>query len=289
MKVNRLLEASTYRHTVQSSLFFCFLSFLVFQGMMTHNDVVLSCLPLSTAYADDGDSETNQSSNKPKEIDQESLDKAERLFFKGLTLFYQKKYEEATQYFQKAYQLVPHRDLLFNVARSREHMGDQAGAIEWYQAYLATKPTDETTVIHRLKFLGVKTTPAQVNPQPKQFDEPSQSSGGIDEYIPWITLGTGVILAGLGTVYGLDALESAEQARNAQIISAYQTAKTDAEGKALIADVSLSLGAVALLSGLYLWYRLDQSNTLTPSVNKSGQVQMGFDQKSVRLGYQLQF
>jgi tetratricopeptide (TPR) repeat protein len=218
-------------------------------------------------------------------IDQSTLDKAESLFFKAFTFYQEKKYEQAAAYFQKAYTLIPHRDLLFNVARSREQMNDQEGAVEWYRAYLATKPIDETTIIHRLKLLGGKTT-AKMLPQDQKKIAKKRVEGPTS-VIPWVTIGAGVILAGVGVWSGMSALDYAEDARDAKIISRYTTNKDEAESAALIADVSLGLGAIAIATGFYLWYRADQQRGTTLSTSTGVSVSLSPDH--VQMGYQLTF
>jgi len=101
------------------------LSLVVFSLLLS------SLTPSSTCFAEElegqiADYDTRGDTN----IDQSTLDKAESLFFKAFTFYQEKKYEQAAAYFQKAYSLIPHRDLLFNVARSREQMNDQEGAVE---------------------------------------------------------------------------------------------------------------------------------------------------------------
>jgi tetratricopeptide (TPR) repeat protein len=89
-------------------------------------------------------------------LDQKTLDEAEATFFDGLGHYRAGRFEAAAQAFQKAHALTRHRDMLFNVARSRERMGDVPGAVEWYRAYLATQPADETAVIHKVRQLGAE-------------------------------------------------------------------------------------------------------------------------------------
>ena len=218
-------------------------------------------------------------------IDQSTLDKAESLFFKAFTFYQEKKYEQAAAYFQKAYTLIPHRDLLFNVARSREQMNDQEGAVEWYRAYLATQPIDETTIIHRLKLLGGKTT-AKVLPQDEKKNAKKLVEGPTS-IIPWVAIGAGAVLAGVGIWSGMSALDYAEDARDAKIIGRYNTNKDEAESAALIADVSLGLGAIAIVTGFYLWYRADQQRGTTLSTSTGVSVSVSPDH--IQLGYQLTF
>jgi tetratricopeptide (TPR) repeat protein len=223
------------------------------------------------------------------------IDQAESLFFSGFVAYQQKKYERAAELFQKAYSIVPYHDLLFNVARSREQLGDQSGAIQWYRAYLATKPIDETTVIHRLKLLGG-------DPTAKPLEAPVEVDTTIREIAPvsltpWITFGIGVVFSGVGTYYGLTALDEATAARDAATQSKWSAHKKAAESAALTADITYVLGASALLAGVYLWIQQDQDQgkringevQAQPSAALLPPLQLGVTPEGAQVGYRWSF
>ncbi len=190
-------------------------------------------------------------------LTQESLDQAEILFFKALAHYQAKEFEAAALGFQRAYLLTRHRDLLFNIARSREQMADKEGAIEWYRAYLGTKPADTTAMIHRIKLLGGEPTPAKA-----PILEPSGGSEIILERgpgpWPWLALGTGVAAAGLGTFFGLSALDAASKARGAERRPTAEDHKAESESAALNSNLSFGLSSLLLGSAVYLWWSADQ-------------------------------
>ena len=222
-------------------------------------------------------------------INQATLDQAENLFFEALSLYSKKKYQEATQYFEKAYKLVAHRDLLFNIARSYEQMKKKKDAIKWYKKYLATKPIDETTIIHRLKLLGdepnIKKTQTTNQLAPKKPD--SQKKVSFKEMAPWLSMGIGVVLVGIGSWSGINALDSAEQARNAKIKKTYNTFKSNAESEALTADLTISIGAIAIGLGAYLWY--DQFKNSKRSTTTRTQVSLDIKPDAAHIGYVWEF
>ena len=187
----------------------------------------------------------------------QEIDQAESLFFSGFVAYQQKQYERAAELFQQAYSIVPFHDLLYNVARSREQLGDKKGSIQWYRAYLATKPVDETTVIHRLKLLGGEPTPQVLSKE--SVEDATLKEFASVSLVPWITFGAGVVLAGVGTYYGLSALDEATAARDADTKSSWSVHKKAAESAALTADITYALGATALLAGVYLWLQQDQA------------------------------
>lgn len=199
-------------------------------------------------------------------VDQATLDEAERLFFEGLAHYRGDRFEEAAVAFQKAYTLTRHRDLLFNVARSRERMGDKDGAVQWYRSYLGTTPADETAIIHRIKQLGGDPTA----PKTKTVDDPvviPKSSGAPDVVSdggnpwPWVLVGTGALATGAGIYFGLVALDDADAARAAQDRGKAEDFKSSAESSALIADVAFGVGALAVGTAVVLWLQDDAPET----------------------------
>lgn len=217
-------------------------------------------------------------------LDQNTLDQAESLFFQALAHYRGGRYEEAAVDFQKAFVLTNHRDLLFNVARSREKLGDKPGAIEWYRAYLATEPADETAVIHRIQQLGGEPTP-----EPADLGEIADDVGietplarsSVDPW-PWVALGAGVLAAGAGTYFGLDALDQASKARAAETRDATIDFKDGAEQSALFADIAFATGAVAIGTAIFLWTRSDRAA-------HGARVEVGASPDGGYLGYTLSF
>lgn len=197
-----------------------------------------------------------------KALDQETLDQAEALFFQALAHYRQGRYEAAAVDFQQAYVLTAHRDLLFNIARSRERVGDLDGAAEWYRAYLATKPADETAIVHRIRQLGADPTPEQrtrprapTTPDPV---DPGPAAASSSPW-PWVALGAGVVAAGAGVYFGLDALDLASQARAAETAATAQPLADDAEQSALFAHVTFGVAAAAVGTAVVLWWLEDDA------------------------------
>jgi tetratricopeptide (TPR) repeat protein len=218
-------------------------------------------------------------------LDQEALDKAESFFFSGLDHYRQGRFEQSAVDFQKAFTLTHHRDLLFNIARSREQLGDTAGAIEWYRTYLTTKPADETAMIHRIRQLGGDPSPVsksavQAKANMKVEEVVDEQGAGV---APWAALGLGAVGLGLGAFMGMQALDEAALARGSEIRSVAQRHKDEAESKALLADVSFAVGAAAVGAAVYFWWSADQEAAA------SGSVQVGVVPGGASLGYSARF
>lgn len=217
-------------------------------------------------------------------LDQKTLDQAESAFFDGLGHYRAGRYEQAAQAFQKAYSLSRHRDLLFNVAQSREKLGDVAGAVEWYRAYLATQPADETAVIHKVRQLGAE--PVAAAPAKPQAPEPVTPVETIEKGPgpwPWVAAGVGVAALAGGTVLGFQALSEASAARDADVRSKAKTHKDAAESKALIADMCFGAAAVAAGTAVFLWWRADSEAA------GAGRIDVGYVPGGGSLGYTTAF
>jgi len=225
---------------------------------------------------------------KDNSLSQQVIDQAEALFFKAFVFFQKRDYERAAEHFQGAYALIPYHDLLFNVARSRELMGDREGAVEWYRAYLATKPVDETTIIHRLKLLGGEVTIQPLAPAAPVG--PAVEEEGPVSYWPWASLTAGVAAGALGAVYGLSALDAAERSRQATRHD-HERFKAQAESDALVADVSMVAGALAVGLSVYLWVSADhdKGQVLSPADGAASGLSFGATQERGEVRYRWRF
>lgn len=191
-------------------------------------------------------------------LDQKTLDQAETIFFEGLGHYRAGRFEQAAQAFQKAYTLSRHRDMLFNVARSREKLGDNKGAVEWYRAYLATRPADETAVIHKVKQLGGDpVAPEKAKEQRAEVTGPVETVERGAGPWPWVAVGVAVAAAGAGTFLGFQALDEASAARDADVRADAKKHKDSAESGALLADVCFGAAAAAAGAAVFLWWRAD--------------------------------
>lgn len=65
-----------------------------------------------------------------------------KLAEEGIALYGKRDYRAAIETFEKAYAIDPDPNLLFNIARSHERLGENARAIERYEAFLQVPGTD---------------------------------------------------------------------------------------------------------------------------------------------------
>jgi len=215
----------------------------------------------------------------------ELLEKAEEPFFEGVSAYGKREYAQAAAKFKAAFDVIPHADLLFNIARCHEQLNNFSMAVRFYRKYLDTKPVDETAVIHRVRGLKERMGPLGEDPPPPIDRMPPPVVDGQDDGVPWeyMAVGVGVISTALGAVMGLQALTHAGEAREASDNNdedGFEDAKALAESSAAFADISYVLGAAS--AGLAIWLFSSKSDDPDMSGFSLGVDQRGF---RVRLGF----
>ncbi|MSP72198.1 MAG: tetratricopeptide repeat protein [Myxococcales bacterium] len=222
--------------------------------------VVFSLVPLTVARAEDAAVGEAVRVREMADVDQKTLDLAESAFLEGLSHYRAGRFDQAALSFQTAHVLTSHRDMLFNVARSRERMGDIPGAVEWYRAYLATKPADETAVIHRVQQLGAEPLPSAQSAKPSAAARaPLVTVEEGPGPWPWVAAGAGAAALLGGAFFGFQSLSAASVARDADVRTTAQKHKDEAESKALTADALFATSALAAATAAYLWLRADHT------------------------------
>jgi tetratricopeptide (TPR) repeat protein len=128
---------------------------------------------------------------------------ARQHFDAGTRHFEQREYRLALEDFARAYERAPYPDLVYNMARCREELGDYAGAIADYQRFRAvqTQASLRELVddkISKLRERGpgtpiVLATLASAPPPRPVYKR----------WWPWTILGVGLAAVGLGVGLGL--------------------------------------------------------------------------------------
>lgn len=107
---------------------------------------------------------------------------AKKYFKQGMNLIGDGRYEEGIDRLLQAYDIKPHPNVLFNIARAYEALGRPTLAIAFYQRYAETSPSDLSAVnaaIAKLEASLPKPQPA-AEPPPKPV-ETTPSGSGVDE------------------------------------------------------------------------------------------------------------
>jgi tetratricopeptide (TPR) repeat protein len=84
---------------------------------------------------------------------------AKRHFREGMALIAAGRLERGILELQQAYAIKPHRDLLYNIARAYLDLGRIPEALEYFQKYVATDPSDRAQVELVMARLSAATAP----------------------------------------------------------------------------------------------------------------------------------
>lgn len=86
----------------------------------------------------------------------DSKAEARRYFSRGMTYLDQGRHQEGIEQLTKAYEIRPHRNVLFNIGRAYAAMGRVSKAIEFFERYGAENPPDAERVESTLKELRLR-------------------------------------------------------------------------------------------------------------------------------------
>jgi tetratricopeptide (TPR) repeat protein len=183
------------------------------------------------------------------------------------------EFEVSAALLRKAYGLYPEPNLLYNLARSLEGMGDKAGAVEAYDQYLETaKQVEDRGAVERhvatLKAELVDkmartrprekphepAAPPQPEPAPPPAPPPPEPAPHVDHEgpskAPWVAIIGGVGIAGGGGVLAYIASQRHDQAVAAPVATDAQRLNDEAHQFATIANVMFAAGAVVTVAGI---------------------------------------
>jgi hypothetical protein len=195
----------------------------------------------------------------------------------GAKHYADRSYRRAIEKFIEAYAIDHDPNLLFNIARCYEELGETDAAIEKYRAFVAAPGADtdgrlraqeSLKALEKLRAEGPapsardtegSTTPAAAPPaEPGAAGEPSGS------VLPWVALGAGVVAAGLGTTFYVLGVRDHDRVTNAP---GYGDASgvhpmTEREARSLVASgdtkkvvggIGLGLGGALVATGAVLF------------------------------------
>jgi tetratricopeptide (TPR) repeat protein len=188
-----------------------------------------------------------------------------------------REFEVSVALLRKAYALYPEPNLLYNLARSLEGMGDKRGAVDEYNKYLATaKRVDDRGAIERRvtmleRELAEKQSPAPTKPrEPKTeaaapaieppgppldvpladpFAPPPEKVTGPSK-LPLIPIGVGVAAIGAGITFGLRARELERSAIKDPVAFDASKDYADAVTNARVANILFVAGGAVLAAGV---------------------------------------
>ncbi len=191
--------------------------------------------------------------------DDDALARAVVLFEESETLYNQGEFGQAAALLRRAYALHADPTLLFNLGRALEGAGDLDGAIDAYGRYLETadEAPDRGAVEARLTTLRAQrdalagaraseTEPAA----PGATEDATEGGGGSVEIAPWLLVGGGGVVVGVGVALGVLSQDLASQAAAEPVQVEAVALHSDAQTFATVANVLYVAGGVIAGAGL---------------------------------------
>jgi hypothetical protein len=182
------------------------------------------------------------------------------------------EFEVSVTLLRKAYGLYPEPNLLYNLARSLEGMGDKQGALDSYKQYLASaqRIDDRRAIERRVSLLEreladkpaiVTTTPKpEPPPQPPSVEAPlpdpvtppppTKVAG--PSKLPLLPIAVGAATIGAGISFGLRARDFEQQAAEEMVAIDAEAAHSRAVDNARTANWLFAAGGAVLAAGI-IW------------------------------------
>lgn len=187
-------------------------------------------------------------------------------FLQALVHYRAGRYREAIVSLRRALELDPEsKDLVFNLARVHEKLGELDAAIQWLERYieLEADPAEVESAqdaIIRMRGAKVESAPpaakAHALPSPPSIERPIPTSVARSGVDAWVLAGTGLTAAAavVGIVFGMRALvlqpgSQADGASNAGL----ERRRHRARESAVVADIALSVSLLSGASTALLW------------------------------------
>ncbi len=150
----------------------------------------------------------------------------------GAAFYAARDYRHAIEKFIQAYAVDSDPNLLFNIARCYEELGETDAAIEKYETFLKTPGADargrqrarESLAALREAADAARTSPAphgassanqELSSGGAQAAEPARAAEGASNW-PWVVLGGGVVAAAVGTTFYLMGVSDHDKVTGAQ-------------------------------------------------------------------------
>jgi len=149
----------------------------------------------------------------------------------GAALYAARDYRHAIEKFIQAYAVDSDPNLLFNIARCYEELGETDAAIEKYEAFLKTPGADAKGRQRARESLAALREAADAHQNPgtssaSAASHESSAAGGNSEtsqadapkgpnYLPWVVLGGSVVAAAAGTAFYLMGVSDHNKVENA--------------------------------------------------------------------------
>lgn len=193
--------------------------------------------------------------------------RVEVLSAEGVEAYKSGRYREALARFKAALALQPVANLLFNIARIHEKLGELSEAVTYYERYERAPDADaaardqarERLTDLRAQLAARAGSSSQGDPTTTGVDATGIGATGGPEAggsalgaTGWVLLGVGGATAITGGVLGGLALGAQSDFDGATALNEKRAYRDDAKTLALASDVTIGVGAAALVAGVVL-------------------------------------
>jgi len=213
----------------------------------------------------------------------------------GAQLYKKRDYRRAVEKFLQAYATDGDPNLLFNIARCYEKLGDTGAAIEKYEEFLKTEGAEAAGRERAQRSLAAlqkleRAASAAGRPAAVATGTPARTQAETTRAAerptrvwPWLTLGSGVLVAGVGgTLYALgvrdhDTVTSAPGYGDPNAVSGMTESRAQdladrGDTKKLMGGVALGVGGALIATSVVLLIaRIDVGSSSEKTVRGGGQ------------------
>ncbi|MDP1822601.1 MAG: hypothetical protein Q8L48_05145 [Archangium sp.] len=176
------------------------------------------------------------------------FERAERFFEEG-------RYPESIREFEAAYALAPHPALLFNLGKCHERMGDLAGALGRYRAYVKALPEADDVELVRSAIAELERLQRERGPAVSDMPRTLTLTGPKGRLWTWVLAGAAGagLLTGAGLGFGaVSAREEMLRVRHGAL--EVQQLHDAAAGRAAGANIAYGLAGAAAVTALILFF-----------------------------------
>lgn len=205
-------------------------------------------------------------------------DPVEALAAQGLECFQKRDFNCAVDKYREAYRIEPVAALLYNIAFIYDKKLEQLQlARDYYFRYVKAPDPDPDTKLAALERIVeidqiLQTKKPDPKDEPKQPPPPPPPPDKTQLYAGWATLGAGVVIGGLGGVFGLLASQAADTQSSTTDPAEWNDIRDSGPTQALIGDIGMAVGGAAVIAGLVLVLTYDEGDSAKPETGASIQV-----------------
>ena len=191
-------------------------------------------------------------------------------------------YDRAIRLFERAYELRPVSNILYNIGRIHEDAGNIDEAIEYYDQFVIAPNIEQTSrrdALDRLKTLrevkamrdgGGETSTEVVETSPPASAPPAASGSNTMRTVGWVFVGVGGASLITGGVFALLAQSEFDDFDSATSLADRRAAASAGRTNAVVADSLLIFGGVsAIVGGVFLIASSGGSDTASSAARVS--------------------